>query len=71
MSLIVYGEVDAVTGEGSVHSDAVLYNTPSYLTLTLTSPTSATKRSPDWSYAAISLNAQVGVRSDPPTLKAI
>ena len=26
---------------------------------------------PDWSYAAISLDAQVGVRSDPPTLKAI
>ena len=24
----------AVTGEGSVHLDAVLYNTPSYLTLT-------------------------------------
>ena len=33
MSLIVYGEVDAVTGKGSVHLDAVLYNTPLYLYL--------------------------------------
>ena len=29
------GKSGAVTGEGSVHLDAVLYNTPSYLTLTL------------------------------------
>ena len=29
------------------------------------------QQQPDWSYAAISLDAKVGVRSDPPSLKAI
>ena len=27
--------------------------------------------SPDWRYAALSLDAQVGVRTDPPSLEAI